>query len=87
MRSHDPEASIPSSEALAYDAVFILADAINRAESTGRDAIRLALSRTKNFEGVTGVISFNESGDPVKGAVIMEIDGNRARYLKSIPAR
>ena len=49
--------------ATAYDAIHLLADAIRRAGSTDRDAIRAALGSTKDFEGVNGSYSYDGSGD------------------------
>lgn len=69
---------------LAYDAVMVLADAIKRAGSAERGRIRAALAETRSFEGVTGVISFNGHGDPVKSVVIMEVRDGRPRYLKTM---
>jgi branched-chain amino acid transport system substrate-binding protein len=49
--------------AASYDAIRLLADAIRRAGSTDRDAIRNALGSTKDFEGVNGSFSYSGSGD------------------------
>lgn len=58
--------------ALAYDTAYILADAIDRAGSTESEAIIKALAET-SYEGVTGKITFNEKGDPIKEAAILKI--------------
>ena len=52
--------------ALAYDAIILLADAIERAGSTDRRAIRDALAQTRDFPGLTGGITFTPAGDAVK---------------------
>lgn len=52
--------------AVAFDAINLLADAIERAGSTDRDAIRETLAATKDFPGVTGKITFTEAGDVMK---------------------
>jgi ABC-type branched-subunit amino acid transport system substrate-binding protein len=52
--------------ATSYDAAMLLFDAIKRADSIDRHAIGDALAATKDFDGVTGKISFNENGDPKK---------------------
>lgn len=70
--------------ALAYDAVRLLEDAIVRAGTTERPAIRDALAQTNGFEGITGTFSFNSHGDPIKNAVIMKIEAGRPVYLKQI---
>ncbi|MBN2297694.1 MAG: ABC transporter substrate-binding protein [Deltaproteobacteria bacterium] len=73
-------------EALGYDAVMLLADAIVRSGSINRERIRSALAGTTNYQGVTGTITFDSAGNPIKGAVIMTIGYGEARFLKSIPA-
>ncbi len=74
---------IRASEVLAYDAVLLLAEAINRADSTDRKKIRDALAKTKGFKGVTGTITFNGKRDPIKNAVIMKITDDRKYFFKS----
>jgi branched-chain amino acid transport system substrate-binding protein len=73
-----------ASTALAYDAVNLLADAISRAASTRRTAIRAALAETKGFEGVTGELSFDAHGDPIKSIVIMQIVNGRPNFFKQV---
>lgn len=75
---------VNNSFALSYDAVSVLADAIRRAESLDREKICELLSRTKNFQGATGSISFDENGDPMKNAVVMKIANGKRFYLKTI---
>ncbi len=70
--------------ALSYDAMMVLAHAIRSAGVTDRIQVRNALAHTRNFQGVTGKISFNADGDPVKSAVIMEIKNGRAYYLQTL---
>jgi branched-chain amino acid transport system substrate-binding protein len=58
--------------ALAYDATYIMADAIAAAGSTDPEAIKAAVAATdKKF--VTGQITFNELRNPVKSAVMVEL--------------
>ncbi|MBT8357410.1 MAG: ABC transporter substrate-binding protein [Desulfobacterales bacterium] len=83
IRKYKKNEPIHASEILAYDAVLLLVDAIRRAGSTDRQKIRHALAKTKNFKGATGTITFNDAGDPIKNAVIMEIAGGRYYFLKS----
>jgi branched-chain amino acid transport system substrate-binding protein len=70
--------------ALAYDAVKLLADAMERAASTERSAIRDALAQTRQFRGVTGTLSFNKHGDPIKMIIIMKISDGRPYFLKQV---
>ncbi|RLC14522.1 MAG: ethanolamine utilization protein EutJ [Deltaproteobacteria bacterium] len=69
---------------LGYDAVMVLADAITRAGLADRAKIREALANTRSFEGVTGTISFDANGDPVKSAVIMEIKNGKQHYFNTL---
>ena len=76
--------NLNSAYALAYDAVFLLTDAIRRARSLDRNKIRIALKNTKSFHGITGKISFDKNRNPVKNAVINEIDDGKIKYFKTI---
>lgn len=75
---------LSSGLALAYDAVYLLADAMNRAGSTDAAALCEALSQTKDFSGVTGSITFDEHGDPHKSAVIMSYEQETPVYLQTV---
>ncbi|HEV2764737.1 MAG TPA: ABC transporter substrate-binding protein [Pyrinomonadaceae bacterium] len=70
--------------ALAYDAAYILADAMKRANSTDPTKVRDALAQTKGFAGVTGSISINESRDAVKPAVVFELQNRKFVYKETI---
>lgn len=59
--------------ALGYDAIALLVDAIERAGSTEREAIRQALEDTKEFEGVTGTFSMDEHHNPTKSALMLTL--------------
>jgi branched-chain amino acid transport system substrate-binding protein len=58
--------------ALAYDATYMIYDAIKLAGSTDAAKIQAAMEKT-NKKFVTGQISFNEKRNPVKSAVILEL--------------
>ena len=76
--------AVDAQEALAYDAVYLLVDAIRRAGTADREKVRDAIAATKNFTGVTGNIAFQSQRDPSRSAVIMEIRDGKARYFKSV---
>jgi len=68
--------------AVAFDAINIMADAIERAGSTDRGAIRDAVAATKNFPSVTGAITFTEVGDVMKEYTRVQVrDGEFAVFL------
>ncbi|EST90609.1 ABC transporter substrate-binding protein [Vagococcus lutrae] len=65
----------PSSfNALGYDSLYLLKDAIERADSTDHAAVEKALSETKDFVGVTGVMSIDENHNPEKAAVVIGLE-------------
>lgn len=70
--------------AMANDVVFLFSDAVRRAGSLEPSKIRDALAATKNFKGVTGDITFNENGDPIKSAIILKFDKGTSVYVKTI---
>lgn len=73
-----------SSEALGFDAVLLLADAIKRAGVLEPELVRDTLAATNGFEGITGTFSFDDNGDPRKEGVIMAIKDGRAMFLTRI---
>lgn len=62
-----------TSAAVAFDAVKLLATAIEQAASTEPGALRGALASLTGFQGVTGDIAFDGSGDPVRTALVRRI--------------
>jgi branched-chain amino acid transport system substrate-binding protein len=77
--------------ALTWDAIRIVQKAIEGAgKLTGdikkdRQAVRDAMAAIKNFEGITGKMTFNESGDPSKCAVIVKIsDAGEFEFYKEV---
>lgn len=70
--------------ALGYDAMRLLADAIGRAKSTSGKDLAEAINSTKDFAGVTGVITIDAERNARKPAVILEMKGGRPRYAATI---
>jgi len=71
--------------AMGYDAALILIDALKRSKNHTPQEIRDALAQTKNFQAVTGVISFNENRDAEKAAVVLVVNGEgKFRYVSSV---
>ncbi|MGQ9629789.1 MAG: ABC transporter substrate-binding protein [bacterium] len=70
--------------ALAYDATRVLADAIKRAGKLDRAAVRDALAKTKDFKGVTGVITLDENRNPVKSAFIIETKEGKKVFKEKV---
>ena len=84
VRRYGKRGRLHSSEALGFDAVLLLADAIGRAGSLEPQSIRDALAATHGFEGVTGTLSFDRYGDPIKGGVIMKVTNGKTEFLTRI---
>lgn len=72
--------------ALGYDAVQILKRAIEDAGAADSIKIKDALSNLKDFEGVTGKMSFDEQHNPIKSGVVIEfIDGKQVMKTRIYP--
>jgi branched-chain amino acid transport system substrate-binding protein len=80
-------------DASAYDIVYVLADAMKRANVSGdpkkvkaeRNAIREALAKT-NIQGVSGAICFAKDQDAELGAYIVGVKGGKRYLVDSHPA-
>jgi len=72
-----------SDAALAYDAIYLLAAAINNSGSFKRSIIRNNLQTIK-FAGATGEISFDSNRNPAKQAVIKKVLKDSIIYFKAI---
>jgi len=70
--------------ALGYDAAMVAVDAIKRAPSFDRAAIRDAIAQTKNFHGVTGSITLDEKRNATKPAVVLEVAKGKTKYVDTI---
>ena len=77
--------------ALTWDSLRLVQQAIeNSGKVTGnikedRKAVRDALAQIKNFNGITGDMTFTEEGDPIKCAVIVKIsDTGEYEFYKSV---
>ena len=67
----------------AYDATYILAQAIDRAGSADRDLINQEVKATDDFSGANGIINFAANGDMVASQGVYEVDGTTPVYLGS----
>lgn len=65
----------------AYDAVYLMARAIERG-GLNKAKIRDALAATREFPGVTGPISFNEYNDDPRGVIFARVENGEFRPLK-----
>jgi branched-chain amino acid transport system substrate-binding protein len=68
--------------ALTYDSFGLLFEALRKAPSLDRQALRDAMASVSGYTGVTGDIKFTPgSGDPVKSAVIMQVKGDQFAWV------
>lgn len=70
--------------ALTYDAFGLLFDAMRRQDSIEPTAIRDGLANSGSYVGVSGTMIFKESGDPIRSAVMMQVQDNTSRFYRVI---
>ncbi|HEV7920417.1 MAG TPA: ABC transporter substrate-binding protein [Thermoanaerobaculia bacterium] len=69
-----------ANSALGYDAVRIFAEAATRVGSLDRAAIRNQLAATKDFQGVSGVITMGPTRDPIKPVAMIRIMNGKTEF-------
>jgi branched-chain amino acid transport system substrate-binding protein len=70
--------------ALAYDATMIYLQSLDKAQKATPEDVMKVLADLKNFKGVTGTISFDKNGDPVKSAVILKVEKDGFKYVTTV---
>jgi branched-chain amino acid transport system substrate-binding protein len=77
--------SVPDAFAtLSYDATKLLLNAIKTANSNDPAKIREALQATKDFSVISGKLTFDQDGNPVKPAAILQIKGGKQTYVTTV---
>ena len=71
---------------LGYEAVMLWADAVVRAGTLAKPAVRDALAATKGFAGVTGRITIDAQRNAAKPAVIFTVRDGKFVYRESASA-
>lgn len=72
--------------AQGYDAVMIIADAIERAGSADPKEFVDEMAQTKDFPGVSGVTTFRENREPLKSPVyLLQVKDQQWSLLKKVP--
>ncbi|MCP4368165.1 MAG: penicillin-binding protein activator, partial [Deltaproteobacteria bacterium] len=64
-------------EAIAYDTSMILFQILRKPDVRSRNAIKNALMHLKDFQGVTGLTSFNDKGDVKKELSLLRIKDDK----------
>jgi branched-chain amino acid transport system substrate-binding protein len=70
--------------ATGYDAAMVAGDAISRAKDGTGEAIAEAIAATKDYPGVTGVITIDKDHNAVKPAVVLEVKGGKAVFVATV---
>jgi branched-chain amino acid transport system substrate-binding protein len=70
--------------ALGYDSVMMLVDGLRRAGTTDSAKLRDAIAATKDFHGVTGVITLDAQRNPTKSAVVLTVKDGKFKYVESV---
>ena len=68
--------------AQSYAALYILVEAISRAQSTDSIAIRDALANIKEFDTVLGKFSFDGSGDAIYDPIVLIVNNGQLEVFK-----
>ena len=64
-------------EAVAYDSAMILFQIVSRPDIRYRSSIKSALMNLNNFQGVTGLTSFDNNGEIKKSLYLLRIKGKK----------
>ena len=70
--------------ALGADAYFVIVDALNRCEEKTSECVNNELHKTKDFNGVSGVISIDEKGNATRSVVLKVIENQKPVYKDTI---
>ncbi|MGE5380048.1 MAG: ABC transporter substrate-binding protein [Methylocystaceae bacterium] len=71
-----------------YDALMIVAQAMERAKSTDPKVYRAEMAKTKDFPGVSGVTTFRENREPIKSLVyLLTVKDSSFKLLDKIPVK
>ncbi len=74
--------------ALGYDAYFVAVDAIDKAadDATSEEVNNILADPQYSFEGATGLINFNQNGDPIKTAYINTWEKGKIATIYTVEA-
>jgi branched-chain amino acid transport system substrate-binding protein len=67
-----------------YDAIHILALAINKAGSTNPEAIRSELLKIQGYAGASGMFTFDEHGDGLRSFSVIRVEAGRLAFVKTM---
>ena len=70
--------------AQGYDAARVAFDAMERATDRSGPALRDAIAATKDYQGVTGVITIDADHNAVKPAVVLKVENGTSHYVTTV---
>ena len=68
----------------AYDALHVLALAMNNAKSTEPEAVRNAILAIKGYKGLEGTYEFDSRGDGLHGYNVVKNEGGKIVFIKRV---
>ncbi len=73
-------------DAVSYDAVWVLSEAVERARSFEGEVVRNQLTATRDYGGATQIARYDENRHPTKSAAILTIRDGERRFFKEVGA-
>lgn len=70
--------------ALGYDAMYLIAAAMERAGTTESAKLRDAIAATKDFAGVTGKTTIDEKRNSSKAAVMLVVKNGKTEFFEAV---
>ena len=76
---------LPAFSAMGADAYFVMLNAINSClDNLNSECVNEKIHSTNNFEGVSGIIGIDKSGNAIRSVVIKEIKEQKQSYKATI---
>ncbi|MFZ5651023.1 MAG: ABC transporter substrate-binding protein [Bacillota bacterium] len=70
--------------ALAYDAATLLMNAIKTANTKDPVKIKEAMQNTKDFQVVSGKVTYDKDGNPIKSATILQVKDGKQAFVATV---
>ena len=70
-------------EAVAYDTAMVLFDLVSRNDIQSRGEIKNEIMNLRNFQGITGTTSFDQTGNAHKKLYLLQIQGDKFIELEN----
>lgn len=83
-KKKNPDYPPDSLVALGYDAASLLFDAMKRAKSLEGADLAAAIAATKDFKGVTGIITIDANRNARKSAVVVQLKNKQPHYVATV---